>query len=142
MRTVRAWAGMYGNSSKLWDIVFLRWPALPGVKLGADLSITSATCPSNLSAAQQPGGAAAARAKKKNEKYQPVPTYYEFKPFVLEAFGRWGPELTEWWDTMLNGLSREQRQLSHDSSPWNASSFKRMVPTAYALHVGATFGAF
>ena len=140
LRTVRAWAGMYGNSSKLWDIVFLRWPALPGVKLGADLSITSATCPSNLNAAQQPGGAAAARAKKKNDKYQPVPTYYEFKPFVLEAFGRWGPELAEWWDTMLKGLSSEQRKLSSDNTPWNASSFKRHWAQRISLNLQSNNG--
>ena len=140
LRPVRAWAGMYGGSGKLWDIVFMRWPALPGVKFGADLSITSATCPSNLFAAQTPGGAAAARAKKKNEKYQPTPPYYEFQPFIIEALGRWGTELMEWWNTMLNGLTREQRQLSHDQSPWNASSFKRHWAQRISLNLQSNNG--
>ena len=140
-KPAKAWRGMYPGSDKVWDIIFRKIRGRPGVYLGADLSITSATCSSNLCAAQNPDGAAKERERDKNEKYLPVHAPgYEFTPLVLEADGRWGPAMTTWWNKLLKSLQPNQVLLSQSDTHWNAPSFKRYWGQRISLNLQASNG--
>ena len=104
MNATLAWAGMYPNTpGKKWDLVVQNCPLYPALSVGIDFSITTPCCTSYVNAAQNPGGAAKARANVKNNKYLPAPQEHTTS-YVYDSFN---PEARRFvWEQMREGYQK------------------------------------
>ena len=127
MNATLAWAGMYPNTpGKKWDLVVQNCPLYPALSVGIDFSITTPCCTSYVNAAQNPGGAAKARANVKNNKYLPAPDGFKFMPGCMETFGRWGKDLTTLWKQLMKNCKKEDKLPRPSGCPWNAQTFEAL----------------